>query len=272
MFRFRSRLHHGGGVACGIAGPALTAWLGAAMLGAVLVAVSLPGVMAADPAPADDGTKPAAAGKPLRFTDEDLERFRKPAPAAPEAEGPAPTGDAPAPKPAAVPAAGKGAPGPKPAPPATLAPVPRPAPGATPTTLAPPAAPLRPAAATAPLPAAAAQGRAKPPADDPLKPWKDREELETFRAEQLRTLRARISGLESRLEYLNLKRLSILDPTRIMPMPQTDEDRTADHGKGSRDLLADVDRQIETAESDLKEAKEDLIAIETRFARESGLP
>jgi hypothetical protein len=138
--------------------------------------------------------------------------------------------------------------------------------------MAPPAAPLRPAAATAPVPSAAAQARAKPPAEDPLKPWKDREELETFREEQLRTLRARISGLESRLEYLNLKRLSVLDPTRIMPMPQTNEDRTADKGKGSRDLLAAVDREIETAEVDLKQAKEDLISIETRFAQESGRP
>ena len=88
----------------------------------------------------------------------------------------------------------------------------------------------------------------------------------------MRTLRARISGLESRLEYLNLKRLSVLDPTRIMPMPQTDDDRTADKGKGSRDLLASVDKEIETAESDLTQAKADLITIETRFAQESGLP
>jgi hypothetical protein len=55
-------------------------------------------------------------------------------------------------------------------------------------------------------------------------------------------------------------------------MPQTNEDRTADKGKGSRDLLAAVDREIETAEVDLKQAKEDLISIETRFAQESGRP
>jgi len=245
MFRFRTRLsRYGCGVALAMAGTALAAWLGAALAGA-----SLPVVLAADPPPADDDKKPATGDKPLSFSDEDLEKYRKP-----------------------VPATANGAPGAKPAPSATLAPVPRPAPGATPSTLAPPAAPLRPAAATAPIPAATAPTRPKPPAPDPLKPWKDREELESFREDQLRTLRARISGLESRLEYLNLKRLSVLDPTRIMPMPQTDDDRTADKGKGSRDLLASVDKEIETAESDLTQAKADLITVETRFAMESGQP
>jgi hypothetical protein len=252
MFRFRTRLsRYGGGVALAMAGTALAAWLGAALVGA-----SSPVVLAADPPPADDDKKPATDDKPLSFSDEDLEKYRKP-----------------------LPTIANGAPGAKPAPPVTLAPVPRPAPGATPSTLAPPAAPLRPAAATAPIPAAtgstaaaAAQARPRPPAPDPLKPWKDREELETFREDQLRTLRARISGLESRLEYLNLKRLSILDPTRIMPKPQSEDDRTADKGKGSRDLLASVDREIETAESDLTQAKADLITIETRFAMESGRP
>lgn len=247
MSPFRTHLsRYGRGVALAMAGTALAAWLGAALVGA-----SLPVVLAADPPPADDDRKPATDDKPLSFSDEDLEKYRKPA---------------------AATATANGAPGAKPAPSATLAPVPRPAPGATPSTLAPHAAPLRPAAATAPIPAATAQTRPKPPAQDPLKPWKDREELEAFREDQLRTLRARISGLESRLEYLNLKRLSVLDPTRIMPMPQTDDDRTADKGKGSRDLLASVDREIETAESDLTQAKADLITIETRFAQESGRP
>jgi len=267
MFRFRT--HFSGyrrGVVPAMAGTALAAWLGASLIG-----VASPAVMAADPPPADD-SKPATDSKPLSFSDADLEKFHKPAPAAPDADNPAPAPDAPTPKPAPVPAAGKGVPGAKPTQPATRAPIPRPAAGATPSTLAPPAAPLRPAAATAPIPTAATSTRPKPPPADPLKPWKDREELETFREGQLETLRTRISGIESRLEYLNLKRLSILDPTRIMPMPQTEDDRTNDKGKGSRDLLAAVDKEIETAEADLTQAKADLITIETRFAQESGRP
>ena len=43
---------------------------------------------------------------------------------------------------------------------------------------------------------------AKPPADDPLKPFKDREAREGFRQDQLRTLRGRIGTLQARLEYL----------------------------------------------------------------------
>jgi hypothetical protein len=131
---------------------------------------------------------------------------------------------------------------------------------------------VRPPAAARPIPSATRSALAPPPAEDPLKRWKDREALEAFREEQLRTLRGQISGVESRLEYLNLKRLSILDPTRIMPMPQTAEDRATDQGKGSRELLEIVEKEIETAEADLKTAKEALITIETRFAQESVQP
>jgi hypothetical protein len=241
--------------------------------------VSLP-VRAADPPPPADEPKPAE--KPLKFTDEDLEKYRKhpPAePAAPDAEGatsgtpqaPKPA-SAPKPAPAPVPAAGKGAPGAKTAPPTTLEPVPKPVPGATPATLQPPAAPVRPPTAAHPVPAAASPSMAKPPSEDPLKRWRDRDELEAGREKQLQDLRTQISGLESRLEFLNLKRLSVLDPTRIMPTPQNDEDRAADQAKGPRDLLAIVDKQIEDAEAELKQAKEALINIETRFAQESAQP
>jgi cell division protein ZapA (FtsZ GTPase activity inhibitor) len=129
-----------------------------------------------------------------------------------------------------------------------------------------PPAPV-PAAASRPAPAAAAAT-----AQDPLKPWKDREARSKFREEQLQGLRDRIGALQSRLDYLNLKRLAILDPLRVMPKAQSEDERTADAGKGSRDLLASVDEEINSAEADLKEAKDDLVTIETRFAQESAQP
>jgi hypothetical protein len=249
------------------AGASRRAW--APFLAPVLVAAigALSPALAADPAPPADESKPAPSEKPMRFTDDDLEKYRKKAPGA---ESPAAVPEAPTPKPAPVPATAKSAAGKRPAPPTKLEPVPKPAPGTTPSTPAPAAAPPRPVPSTRPVPAVASQEIAKPPAADPLKRWKDREELESFREEQLRNLRTQITGLESRLEYLNLKRLSILDPTRIMPMPQTDADRAADKAPGPRDLLAVVEKEIETTEADLKQAKDALITIETRFAQETG--
>jgi hypothetical protein len=253
----------------GRAGPARVLWLAPILLAALGPAFL---VRAADPQPPADEPKPAPAEKPLSFTDEDLEKYKKHPPVPPGADTAAPAGATQAPVPAPVPAAAKGAPGAKPAPPTTLEPVPKRPPGATPATLAPPAAPVRPPAAARPGPATRPAVMAPPPGEDPLKRWKDREELETFRQGQLESLRTQITGLESRLEYLNLKRLSILDPTRIMPKPQTDDDRATDQGKGSRELLSLVEKEIETTEADLRQAKEALINIETRFAQESGRP
>jgi len=109
---------------------------------------------------------------------------------------------------------------------------------------------------------------AKPPADDPLKEYKDREAREKFRAQQVETLRTRIAGLEKRLAYLNEKRLAIIDPLRIMPQPQGTDEAAKEDGLGSADLLAVVDAEIETTESSLKSARDSLVAIETRFAPE----
>jgi len=255
------------------AGPARVLWL-APLLVAALSPMLL--VRAADPPPPADDPQPAPAEKPQKFTDEDLEKYKKHPPAEPAAQTAAPAvapANAPqAPKPAPVPAASKGAPGAKPAPPKTLEPV-MPRPAATAAAPPAPGAPTRPASATPPAPPVKTSSvTAKPPSEDPLKTWRDRDELEAFRAKQLEDLRTQISGLESRLEFLNLKRLSVLDPTRIMPSPQNDEDRAADQAKGPRDLLEIVDKQIADAEADLKQAKDALINVETRFAQENPRP
>lgn len=109
---------------------------------------------------------------------------------------------------------------------------------------------------------------AKPPADDPLKEYKDREAREKFRAQQVETLRSRIDGLEKRLAYLNEKRLAIIDPLRIMPQPQSPDEAAKQAGLGSAELLAAVDAEIETTESSLQSARDSLVAIETRFGPE----
>ena len=76
--------------------------------------------------------------------------------------------------------------------------------------------------------------------------------------------------MESRLAYLQEKRLAILDPLRIMPKAQSDADASADKSKGARELLKDVDDEIEQVQKDLDAAREELVATETRFAEESG--
>ena len=110
---------------------------------------------------------------------------------------------------------------------------------------------------------------AAPPAADPLKEYKDREEREKFRAQQLETLRARIDGLEKRLAYLNEKRLAIIDPLRIMPQPQSADDTAKEAGLGASELLTAVEAEIATTEASLQSARDSLVTIETRFSAES---
>ncbi|HET6277903.1 MAG TPA: hypothetical protein VFG08_03890 [Candidatus Polarisedimenticolia bacterium] len=110
---------------------------------------------------------------------------------------------------------------------------------------------------------------AAPPAADPLKEYKDREEREKFRAQQLETLRARIDGLEKRLAYLNEKRLAIIDPLRIMPQPQSADDTAKEAGLGANELLTAVEAEIATTEASLQGARDSLVTIETRFSAES---
>jgi hypothetical protein len=110
---------------------------------------------------------------------------------------------------------------------------------------------------------------ARPPADDPLKEYKDREAREKFRAQQLQTLRDRIAGLEKRLAYLQQKRLAIVDPLRIMPQPQNPDETARDAALGSGELLAAVEEEIESTEAQLNSARENLVTIQTRFGAES---
>ncbi|MFQ5877324.1 MAG: hypothetical protein ACE5JH_06480 [Acidobacteriota bacterium] len=108
---------------------------------------------------------------------------------------------------------------------------------------------------------------AKPPSSDPLKRFKDRDRREKFRAEQIRDLRDRIGVLESRLDYLRLKRLAVLDPLRIMPAPPPGYDAGGEGELKARELLAKVEAEIGQAESELATLRENLVEIETRFGR-----
>lgn len=167
----------------------------------------------------DERAAPAQGGKsapPLNFTDEDLERFRRPGAAVERTAVASEKGNKP--------------------PTATNA-------------------------------KSAGNGNGKKGAiapDDPLRVWKEREAEEKKRAEQLQSVRDRISSLESRLEYLQQKRLAIVDPLRIMPQAPSADDRQKDGGLGSRELLGLVEKDIQKVEADLKSAGDDLIAIQTR--------
>jgi hypothetical protein len=212
--------------------------------------------LAADP-PSDDKPAPPADSqkKPASYSDDDLQKYHKPKPgtAAPASQPEAPA--------AASPATATGS-----------ATAPSPAAASKPGAVSKPGAAPPPAAAKKPIPAPRPPASAAASTEDPLKPWKDREARAKFREEQLQGLRDRIGALQSRLDYLNLKRLAILDPLRVMPKPQNEDDRTGDAEKGSRDLLASVEEEIKSVEADLKEAKDDLVTIETRFAQESAQP
>ena len=205
---------------------------------------------AAKPAPS------ATPAPPLRFTDDDLERFHRKAPveaAEEDDEEFDETGDAPAvpgwPVPPGAPPAPPG--GAKPGAPG------RPGPGTPPASQ--PAA--RPVATPAPL-----------PAGDPLAPFKERERRQAMRAEQLKSLRDRVARGQARLEYLKARRLAIVNPLYAMPEGGSEEDRKQDGALKPKELLDLVDKEIEATEADLAEAREDLVEFETRFAGETGGP
>jgi hypothetical protein len=273
--------------------------------GLALIVVLLLGLPAAATAE-DPEEKPAkeAAGKPaqppLRFTDDDLEKYHKPKPGAGESEETDAEADAP---PASQ---SQGAAAPK----APAKPVPpRP----------------RPVAARNPPKAA------KLPSEEPLKRWQDRDALEAFRRQQLQELREKIAVVQSRLDYLNTKRGAISNPNptqvggtgprafqydengnpvyqtdaqgdpvldssgkpipvnkpsiapgrhqpNVLPMflalpePQTDEDRENDKRMKPKQLLETVEEEIKTVEEEMERLRKIMVSIETRFAQESAAP
>jgi hypothetical protein len=229
-------------------------------------------------------TTPAAAPRkpappPLRFTDEDLERYRKPAPLeTAEGEEGEETVSEPAPAAPSVPG------------PALKRDPTRTQSGGGGTDYRPPKT--------------ARAGRTPPPAD-PLKVFKDREAMEKFRAEQIQTLRARVTDLESRLGYLKAKKEALINPSPLqvgstrardptsqadpyrptnpfpekpgsgkaaiapmfppIPPAQTEADAEKDKRMKVKDLLADVETEIKAVEEELETAREELVQVELRF-------
>lgn len=238
-----------------------------------------PAPPAASPKP-KTGTPPAAPAAPpptLRFTDDDLDKYRRPAPMEELEEEPdaAPVASAPA-KPAAA-------------------------------SVQDPKAPRR--LLTKPKP------RPAPPPPDPLKAFKERDAMEDFRAEQIRTLRDRATQLEGRLTYLKAKQDALVNPGALqvgqtrgqegapgeppppkanpyrpgdphtgagkiaiggffppIPPAQTEDDKQKDKTLKVRDLIADIKKEMETVEADLAQVREDLVAAELRFGSGAAIP
>ncbi len=191
--------------------------------------------------------------EPLRFTDEDLEKYHRRPPAAPGGAR-APDGEtSPAPG-AAVPPGGTTEASRKPPP------------------LQRPIAPPKPGEARhVPLVRTPIEV-ARPPSSDPLKGHKDREAREEWRAGQIDGLRRQIADKTARLDYLRQKRIAILNPLVLMPAPP---DGSSPEGEGHlkpKELLARVEAEIEALEKDLATLRENLVEIETRFGPEAGLP
>ncbi len=197
--------------------------------------------------PGKEKPSPAAKQAPLRFTDEDLERFHGQPPAAAEEEIGAGELEAGAigPGQQALPGAGT----PAPAPPAGVAGA-----GA--------ARPVR-------RPSVRPPGLAPRPQDDPLKPFRDREAKEKFRTEQIQQMRDRLAGIDKRLEYLNARRLSVLDPLVGTQAPQPGEDAAGEASLRPRELLERIDAEIKGLEQEKEQARAELVSVETRFAQES---
>jgi hypothetical protein len=130
--------------------------------------------------------------------------------------------------------------------------------------------------------------------------------MATFRKEQIETLRGRVAELEGRLGYLNAKRDALRNPAPLqagqtragegpnpyrpgdpftgagktpiggffppIPPAQTDEDRQKDKSLKIKDLIADVEKEIEAVEGDLEKAREDLVGAELRFGSGAAIP
>ncbi len=198
---------------------------------------------AAPAPPAQPARKPPAAPKteppPLRFTDDDLDRLHRRAPATDDEEGEAveePAGTS-----------GQGAP---------------------PTAGMPAGKPRR---ATAPGAAGSKPPAAQPePSLDLLQKFKDREAREVHRKSQIEGLRNRIAQIQSRIDYLKARKTAVLNPLVLPPAPQTDADRTGDAGLKPKELLAQIDQEIESLQEDIEEAQGSLVRLETAFA-ESGV-
>ena len=202
------------------------------------------------PSPAPD-QKSAPTAKPspqapLSFTDDDLERFRKAAP---------PPEEEPAEEPSQAAGAGGTPPAPKPPAPGVVRQTKPPTPG-------PGASQYAPLVRT-PLVIA------KPPSQDPLKPFRDREARDKLRAQQIQVARDDVARIQSRLDYLKQKRLGITNPLIGMPKAQTDDERANDASLKPKDLLDQVDAEIKSLESDLEEARGHLVQLETRFGSEA---
>ena len=197
--------------------------------------------------------------KPLRFTDDDLARFHgRQAPETGDEEGEAsePAGQAPTEgsAPARPPA-----PGPKPVatPPAqAMKPVATPPAPAPETAATPPAQAMKPAAPGPAVPRVP---------EDPLQAHREKELKEAQRASRVSGLRAKIDALETRLTYLRDKRQAILDPYRVMPQARTAEDRQRDSDLKPAELLGTVDEEIRSTETGLRDAQEELVAVQLRF-------
>ena len=199
---------------------------------------------AAKPAPPAAAPKPRTGAPPavsaappptLRFTDDDLDKYRRPAPMEELEEEPdaAPVASAPA-KPVAA-------------------------------SVQDPNAPRR--LLTKPKP------RPAPPPPDPLKAFKERESMEKFRTEQVAALREKVRQLEGRLGYLQGKRQALasgLYPP--LPPPQSEEDRAKDANLKIGELLADIDAEIKSLDAELGPAREDLVAAELRFGSGAAIP
>lgn len=197
------------------------------------------------------GEKPAAAAPksaPLSFTDDDLDRFHaRPAESADE-EDVSEEDQAPG-APVAVPPSPQVQPGLRPKlPPATAAPLKGPRPVTRPVVRPP--------------------GIAPRPQDDPLKPFRDREAKEKFRTEQIQKMRDRLTAIDKRLEYLNARKLGVLDPLVGMPAPQAGDDAQGQAAMRPKELLEKIDLEIKGLQEEKEQVQADLVSIETRFSQE----
>jgi len=100
---------------------------------------------------------------------------------------------------------------------------------------------------------------------DPLKPFRDREERARWRREKIASLQERVLDLEGKLRGLQQKRLSILNP--LMPRPQAGEgggepaEGPGETGLSGPELLARADGEIKQTTDQLEAARKELAAF-----------
>jgi hypothetical protein len=199
---------------------------------------------------AGEKSSPAAPkSAPLRFTDDDLEAFHKRPPAAADEAEAGDEEDEASGIPVAAPPTPAGAGVRPPVPPVPAAPPKGPRPVTRPVVRPP--------------------GIAPRPQDDPLKPFRDREAKEKFRTEQIQKMRDRLAGIDKRLEYLNARKIGVLDPLAGMPAPQPGDDAQGQAALRPKELLEKIDLEIKGLEQEKEQVQSDLVSIETRFSQES---